>query len=114
MSRPVIIIVGAGPGVSGSVARLFAHEGWRVDSVEIDPAVTRIARRDFGLLPSEARVFDDDGRHYLAATTETYDAIVLDAFGSSSIPFHLVTREAFALAAAKLPIQTTFVHRLVA
>jgi hypothetical protein len=70
--------------------------------VEIDPAVTRIARRDFGLLPSEARVFDDDGRHYLAVTTETYDAIVLDAFGSSSIPFHLVMREAFALAASRL------------
>jgi NAD(P)-dependent dehydrogenase (short-subunit alcohol dehydrogenase family) len=30
MSRPVIVIVGAGPGVSGSVARRFADEGYDV------------------------------------------------------------------------------------
>ena len=28
MSRPVILVVGAGPGVSGSVARRFAREGY--------------------------------------------------------------------------------------
>ncbi|MBI4898980.1 MAG: SDR family oxidoreductase [Actinobacteria bacterium] len=30
MSRPVIVVVGAGPGVSGSVARRFAGEGYDV------------------------------------------------------------------------------------
>lgn len=30
MSRPVILVVGAGPGVSGSVARRFADEGYDV------------------------------------------------------------------------------------
>jgi NAD(P)-dependent dehydrogenase (short-subunit alcohol dehydrogenase family) len=30
MSRPVIVVVGAGPGVSGSVARLFAGKGYDV------------------------------------------------------------------------------------
>jgi NADP-dependent 3-hydroxy acid dehydrogenase YdfG len=30
MSRPVIVVVGAGPGVSGSVARRFADEGFDV------------------------------------------------------------------------------------
>lgn len=30
MSRPVIVVVGAGPGVSGSVARRFAQEGYDV------------------------------------------------------------------------------------
>jgi NAD(P)-dependent dehydrogenase (short-subunit alcohol dehydrogenase family) len=30
MSRPVIVVVGAGPGVSGSVARRFADEGYDV------------------------------------------------------------------------------------
>ena len=28
MSRPVVVVVGAGPGVSGSVARAFAREGY--------------------------------------------------------------------------------------
>ena len=84
------------------MAKLFARQGCQVDAVEIDPVVTRVARRDFGLTEAEARVHHADGRRYLDSVTETYDAIVLDAFGSSSIPFHLVTREAFDLAAERL------------
>ena len=38
MSRPVIVIVGAGPGVSGSVARTFARDGYDVGLVGIDEA----------------------------------------------------------------------------
>ena len=94
-----LLLVGLG---GGSVARLFARQEWSVDAVEIDPVVTRIAQRDFGLEPSDARVFHDDGRHYLMETDKLYDAIVLDAFGSSSIPFHLITREAFELTASRL------------
>jgi NADP-dependent 3-hydroxy acid dehydrogenase YdfG len=36
MSRPVILIIGAGPGVSGSVARHFARDGHDVALVGID------------------------------------------------------------------------------
>ena len=36
MSRPVIVVVGAGPGVSGSVARRFAREGYDVALLGID------------------------------------------------------------------------------
>ena len=36
MSRPVIVIVGAGPGVSGSVARAFARDGYDVGLVGTD------------------------------------------------------------------------------
>jgi NADP-dependent 3-hydroxy acid dehydrogenase YdfG len=36
MSRPVIVVVGAGPGVSGSVARLFAREGYDVGLLGVD------------------------------------------------------------------------------
>ena len=38
MSRPVIVVVGAGPGVSGSVARRFASEGYDVGLLGIDEA----------------------------------------------------------------------------
>jgi spermidine synthase len=43
-----------------------------------------------------------DGRQFLATTDNRYDVILLDAFGSSSIPFHLVTVEAFELVEARL------------
>jgi hypothetical protein len=36
-----------------------------------------------------------DGRRFLAESEETWDVIVFDAYGSGSIPFHLVTREVF-------------------
>ncbi|GAA2113159.1 SDR family oxidoreductase [Nocardioides furvisabuli] len=39
MSRPAIVVVGAGPGVSGSVARRFAEEGYDVALLGQDQAV---------------------------------------------------------------------------
>ncbi len=36
MSKPVILVVGAGPGVSGSVARLFARDGYDIALLGID------------------------------------------------------------------------------
>jgi len=39
MSRPVILVVGAGPGVSGSVARRFAAEGYDVGLLGVDDEV---------------------------------------------------------------------------
>jgi len=39
MSKPVVVVVGAGPGVSGSVARLFAEQGYDVGLVGVDEPV---------------------------------------------------------------------------
>ena len=36
MARPVLLVVGAGPGVSGSVARRFAREGYDVGLLGVD------------------------------------------------------------------------------
>jgi spermidine synthase len=94
-----LLVVGLG---GGAIVKSYAKEGWQIDAVEIDPAVTRIARTYFGLGESEARVFEMDGRRFLSTRDETWDLIVLDAYGSSSIPFHLVTREAFGLVAQRL------------
>ncbi len=94
-----MLLVGLG---GGSVAKNFARDGWRVDAVEIDPVVTRLARDFFGLEESEAQVFTMDGRQYLARHDKTYNVIVMDAFGSSYVPFHLVTEEAFGLIRSRL------------
>jgi spermidine synthase len=91
-------LVGLG---GGSVARSFHKDGWSVDAVEIDPEVVTIAREHFGL-EDAARVFVMDGRRFFREHGERYDLIVLDAFGSSAIPFHLVSREALALMADRL------------
>ncbi len=94
-----MLLIGAG---GGSVVKDFAAEGWGVDAVEIDPVVVEMAREHFGLADSEARVFVMDGRQFLISHDERYDLIAMDAFGSSSIPFHLVTQEVFGLIASRL------------
>jgi NADP-dependent 3-hydroxy acid dehydrogenase YdfG len=44
MGRPVIVVVGAGPGVGGSVARRFADEGYDVGLLARDrPVLDRLA-----------------------------------------------------------------------
>ena len=94
-----MLLVGLG---GGSVVKRFAGEGWRVDAVEIDPVVTRMAREHFGLEDEEATVHHMDGRAFFGTTRDTFDLVIMDAFGSSSIPFHLVTRESFAMIRSRL------------
>ena len=94
-----LLLIGLG---GGSIAKNFASAGWMVDVVEIDRVVAEVARQHFGLDPSDGRIFVTDGRQFLTTQDETYEIIVLDAFGSSSIPFHLVTEESFGLIAARL------------
>ena len=89
-----MLLIGLG---GGSVAKSFYHDGWRVDAVEIDPVVIRIAREYFGLQRGEATVYEMDARQFLITHDKQYDLIVMDAYGSSSIPFHLVTTEALGL-----------------
>ena len=43
-----------------------------------------------------------DGRRFLKTSHDRYEVILLDAYGSSSIPFHLVTEEVFGLIAKRL------------
>lgn len=94
-----LLLVGLG---GGAMVHLFAREGWQVDVVEIDPLVPQVAREFFDLQGRDAAIHVADGRRWLSGTRDRYDVIFFDAFGSSSIPFHLVTREAFARARAHL------------
>ena len=71
--------------------------------IEIDPTVTTIGRRYFGLDSNRrVRVATADGRPYLATHTTRYDAIFLDAFTQPYIPFYLTTQEFWRLAQSRL------------
>ncbi|MGI9110697.1 MAG: fused MFS/spermidine synthase [Gaiellaceae bacterium] len=75
----------------------------RLDVVELDREVVDVAYRFFGLPRDDRlRVDVEDGRRYLAGNEGPWDAIVIDAFYSDSIPFHLATREFLELAQARL------------
>jgi len=67
-----------------------------VDVVEIDPDLTKLAIKYFGLeVTPRLRVFHEDGRVFLNKNQIKYDLVFMDAFNSRiSIPPHLTTKEA--------------------
>jgi spermidine synthase len=97
-----ILFIGLGGG--SAPKRIWRDfPGLRLDVVELDPDVVDVAYRFFGL-PRDPRltVEVEDGRRYLARNEGPWDAIVIDAFYSDSIPFHLATREFLELARSRL------------
>ena len=66
-----------------------------MDVVEIDPGMTEVAKKYFGLKDDpRMNIIHQDGRIYLNGNQKKYDVIFLDAFNSfSSIPFQLTTVE---------------------
>jgi spermidine synthase/MFS family permease len=66
----------------------------RIDVVEIDPEVTRVAREYLGVgTDSRIRDFNMDGRWYVMNCREQYDFIIGEAFNDVSIPYHLTTKQ---------------------
>jgi spermidine synthase len=84
---------------AGTTARAFhaLRPQTRVDAVEIDPELTAIGRRFFGL-PHAMRVHHEDARPFLRRRESArWDAILIDAYRQPYIPFYLVTKEFFEL-----------------
>jgi len=100
-----LLLIGLG---GGSIVKSYAMDGWKIDAVEIDPVVIEAAQNYFGLQPQDAEIFDIDGRLFLTTHDKKYDLIIMDAFGSSSIPFHLVTSESFELIASRIKDEGVF------
>ena len=87
-----------GGGVYTVTRRLLAaQQEATMDAVEIDPALIGIARNHFFLEPKdEARMncITADARPFLNTNTKIYDLVFLDAYSSTSPPYHLTTLEA--------------------
>lgn len=91
-----VLIIGLGGGSIPTALREILPQA-QIDVVEIDPAVTRVAKRYFSFRDdAKMKVFEVDGRVYvkraLRAGTQ-YDVVMLDAFDHEYIPEHLLTRE---------------------
>lgn len=91
-----ILVIGLGGGTLPSALQELAP-GARMDVVELDPAVDRIARRYFGFKPTaRTKVVIQDGRVFVRRAQKAkaqYDLIMLDAFESDYIPEHMLTQE---------------------
>src|SRR5690349_21786145 len=91
-----VLIVGLGGGTLPRALRQLLPNV-KIDVVEIDPAVVRVAHRYFDFASSDkTRVIETDGRVYVKRALRAgqhYDLIMLDAFDHEYIPEHLLTKE---------------------
>lgn len=91
-----VLILGLGGGVMPMALRAIDANMY-IDTVELDPAVLKVARSHFGYRQdarlhshvADARVFVRQQRRAKA----TYDLVLIDAFDKDYIPEHLLTRE---------------------
>ena len=92
-----VLVVGGG-GFSVPKYFLSAYPKIRIDVAEIDPDVIATAFSYFGLTSNpRLTIYNEDARVFLGETTATYDLVVLDAYGKTYVPFHLMTKEFFGL-----------------
>ena len=91
-----VLIIGLGGGSIPTALREILPQS-QIDVVEIDPAVTRVAKRYFNFRDdAKMKVFEVDGRVYVKRAQRAgtkYDVVMLDAFDHEYIPEHLLTRE---------------------
>lgn len=91
-----ILIIGLGGGtMSNTLHSLLPNS--RIDNVEIDQSVIKVARKYFGFLENDQiNTYSQDGRVFIKRAVlkkQTYDWIILDAFNGDYIPEHLMTKE---------------------
>jgi spermidine synthase len=91
-----VLIIGLGGGTLPSALQKILPDA-TIDTVEIDPAVVRVATKYFGFMPGrQTTVFEADGRVFVKRMQRQrvrYDLVLLDAFDHEYIPEHLLTRE---------------------
>ena len=66
-----------------------------IDGVEIDGTIVDLARQYFHMNEANLHVIVQDGRYFLATTTQQYDEIGIDAYQQPYVPFQLTTVEFF-------------------
>jgi spermidine synthase len=89
------LVIGLG---AGELPMLLTQSGLSVDVVEIDPVVKEMAEKYFAFELPKDQVYITDGRYFLSQTENNYDFIMLDAFNSDQVAWHLLSIEALQTA----------------
>ncbi len=108
---PAVLFIGGG-GYTLPTKLLQDRPAARAVTVEIDPLVTQVVREQMpwasrmiaraGYVAGSGQgaagrlqIVHEDGRLFLNETDQRFDAVVMDAFSSGSVPAHLATRETY-------------------
>lgn len=95
-----ILVLGMGTGTYATQCRKYFGDV-NIEGVEIDGAITELAREYFGL-SEDVPVTTYDGRAFLNAVEEKYDVVMVDAYQDITIPFQMSSLEFFTLVQAHL------------
>jgi len=99
--QDVLLIGLGGASIPKFIQKNFPNT--RIDIVEIDPDVVQVCQDWFQFKGTpNTRVIVMDGRMYLKRSTKQYDVILLDAYASDRVPFHLTTQEFIQLVKSRL------------
>ena len=112
-----VLVIGLGGG-STQKAFLSRYSDITVQTVEIDKTVAQVAREYFSVPESSRHTITiEDGRRFLARGTQTYDAILVDAYlvdyYGAYAPFHLATQEFFQLAKSRLSERGVLAYNVI-
>jgi spermidine synthase len=92
-----ILMIGLGAGSISTYLGRFMPDG-SIDTIELDPGVIAAAKKYFGVREhARLRYLAGDGRVMLKRNSEQFDLILVDAFRGGFVPFHLLTKEFYAL-----------------
>ncbi|MDX2265473.1 MAG: fused MFS/spermidine synthase [Hyphomicrobiales bacterium] len=93
-------------GTGGGRTAWYLHKLFpktEVTTVELDPEVVRLAKKYFQVREEPGfRIVTADGRLALTQQQSGVDVILVDAYRGPFVPFHLLTKEFFQAAKAKL------------
>ena len=94
---------------------LRKYENKKIDVVEIDEKMTKIAEDEFGLDKDNPNLglITQDGRSYLNYNEKKYDTIFIDAFKGLNAPFELTTYEAMQKAYNSLEENGTVITNII-
>lgn len=109
-----ILVVGGGAYTYPQVAAKTYPDA-RIDVVEIDPKLTKLAKQYFEFNPpANLTVYHEDGRVFFNRSDERYDIIFMDAYSSLTPPYQLTTREALSLQQRSLTREGTLIANIIA
>ncbi|MDZ4159263.1 MAG: fused MFS/spermidine synthase [Anaerolineaceae bacterium] len=94
-------IVGLAAGTTARQATAVYGE-IAIDGIEIDPRIVDVGRKYFDMNQPNLNVIVQDGRWGLEHSQRLYQIISIDAYRPPYIPWHLTTREFFAIVRQKL------------
>jgi len=108
-----ILFVGGG-GFTGPKNFLELYPDIKIDVIEIDSDVIDTAKMYFNLKDnSRLKIFNDDARNHLSTFDKKYDLIILDAYASNYVPYHLMTDEFFQIIENRLESDGVLVSNII-